>query len=111
MTLHRFRPVKPEAQARENAHAPLPAPPQARNPRARTTAPRTPARPRVALAAPVTLRPGTSTLAATGQAYYCRTGAEALCFIQQIQLTAPVSVADGGAAAVTVSYTLPPSSE
>ncbi len=61
----------------------------------------------VSLAVPITLRPGSSTLTATGQAYYCRTGAEALCFIEQIQLTAPITVAEGGAGEAVVAYTLP----
>jgi DNA-binding beta-propeller fold protein YncE len=64
----------------------------------------------VSLSIPITLRAGTSTLTASGQVYYCRTGAEALCFIQQVRLTAPITVADGGLVEATIAYTLPPSS-
>ncbi len=63
----------------------------------------------VTLPVPVMLAEGTSTLALTASVYYCRTGAEALCFIGQFELSVPVTVAAGSSnGELAVSYELPP---
>jgi hypothetical protein len=62
----------------------------------------------VSVPVPVVLREGTATLTGMASAYYCRTGGEALCFIQQVELTLPVTVAVGAAAAEpALTYLLP----
>lgn len=48
--------------------------------------------PEISLPVPAILAEGTTTVSGTASVYYCRTGAEALCFIQQIELTLPVTV-------------------
>jgi hypothetical protein len=40
--------------------------------------------------------------------YYCREGAEALCFIDTLVLEAPLTVEDGGASALTIEHTIVP---
>lgn len=62
----------------------------------------------VSLPVPVALREGTATLTGTASIYYCRTGGEALCFIQQVELSLPLTVATGASAAEPqLSYLLP----
>ncbi|MGH2633392.1 MAG: hypothetical protein ACRDG3_08270, partial [Tepidiformaceae bacterium] len=62
----------------------------------------------VSLPVPVTVHDGSTTLTGSASVYYCRTGEEALCFIQQLQITLPVSVANGASAGeITMSYALP----
>jgi len=58
---------------------------------------------------PVTLREGATTLTAAGQVFYCRGGEEALCFIQQVEISLPVTVAASSTRGeVRFDYTLPP---
>ena len=56
---------------------------------------------------PANYASGMTVLTATGQAYYCRKGEEALCFIQQVEVTLPVIVRDGGSGAVVLTLELP----
>jgi len=58
---------------------------------------------------PVVLANGEATITATGHAYFCETGEEALCLIQALELTAPVRVAQqAGGGEVVAEYTLQP---
>jgi len=67
--------------------------------------------PSVSFPVPVILAEGTATLTARASVYYCRTGAEALCFIGQFELVLPVEVVSGASAGeVTLKYELPPGS-
>jgi hypothetical protein len=60
---------------------------------------------------PVRLAEGTTTLTAGISVFYCRTGAEALCFIRQFEITLPVTVtAASRAGEIVLDYTLPPGS-
>ncbi|MEO9254461.1 MAG: hypothetical protein ABI305_02905, partial [Tepidiformaceae bacterium] len=64
----------------------------------------------VSLPVPAQLHDGTATVTGVASVYYCRTGAEALCFIQQIEITAPVRVSGGAVSGeIKFAYTLPPS--
>ena len=64
--------------------------------------------PEVNLPLPVELREGAATLTATGFVYYCRTGAEALCFIHQVELSLPITVSGTSTATeAALTYTLP----
>ncbi|MBA4180696.1 MAG: hypothetical protein C0506_08930 [Anaerolinea sp.] len=64
----------------------------------------------VTVPVPVLLAEGTATLSGAASVYYCRTGAEALCFIQQIELTLPVTVTPSSAQSeIQLSYLLPES--
>jgi sugar lactone lactonase YvrE/thiol-disulfide isomerase/thioredoxin len=55
-----------------------------------------------------TFHEGSTTVTATGLVYYCRTGAEALCFIEQLRMTLPVNVSARGLEnEVTLDYALP----
>jgi hypothetical protein len=66
----------------------------------------------VSLPVPVTLAAGSTTLTAVASAYYCREGEEALCFIQQTEITLPVTVSsDAIGGELTLHYTLPISSD
>ena len=58
---------------------------------------------------PVELSAGAATITGRLQAYYCRDGEEALCFIQQVDLVMPVEVSPGSTAGeVLLEYALPP---
>lgn len=58
---------------------------------------------------PVSLSEGQGTVTASGEAYYCETGATELCFITRIEITAPVHVRPGAPGGeVVVAYELPP---
>ena len=46
------------------------------------------------IAIPANYGAGSAVLTATGEIYYCRTGEEALCFIQQVQVTLKSIVCD-----------------
>jgi hypothetical protein len=62
----------------------------------------------VNLTVPVNLREGAAVLTATGQAYYCRDGEEALCFIQDVEITLPVTVTSAATASeVILTVSLP----
>ena len=62
------------------------------------------------LPVPVVLHEGSGTITGTASIYYCRSGAEALCFIQQIELSAPITVSKSATAGeIRFTYTLPPS--
>jgi hypothetical protein len=62
----------------------------------------------VTVPVPVTLTEGEATVTARASVYYCRTGGEALCFIEQVELTAPVTVQAGGTASEPViTFELP----
>jgi sugar lactone lactonase YvrE/thiol-disulfide isomerase/thioredoxin len=64
----------------------------------------------VSLPVPVALHEGSATLTGLASVYYCREGEEALCFIRQVEITAPIAVTAGAPAGeVVISYTLPPS--
>ena len=57
---------------------------------------------------PIELREGEAEIIGTGVVYFCRTGKEALCLIQQVQLVVPVRVsATATAGEVVVEYLLP----
>jgi DNA-binding beta-propeller fold protein YncE len=63
----------------------------------------------VTIPVPVVLSEGSTTLTALASVYYCRTGAEALCFIGQFELSLPVSVTPGASnGELVLSYELPP---
>jgi hypothetical protein len=65
--------------------------------------------PSVTIPVPVVLSEGGTTLTAVASVYYCRTGAEALCFIGQFELSLPVSVSPGASnGELVLSYELPP---
>jgi hypothetical protein len=62
----------------------------------------------VSLPIPVQLEEGSATLTATASVYYCRTGAEALCFIGQFEITLPVTIIPGsGNGEIVLNYELP----
>ena len=62
------------------------------------------------LPVPVILAEGGATVSGTASVYYCRTGAEALCFIQQIELTLPVTVTPTSSQGeIQLRYVLPES--
>ena len=55
------------------------------------------------------LAEGQTTVTVSASVYYCRTGAEALCFIGQFELSIPVTVVSGSTnGEVVVTYELPP---
>ena len=57
---------------------------------------------------PIELREGEAEITGEGVVYFCRTGKEALCLIQQVQLVIPVRVdATATAGEVVVEYLLP----
>ncbi|MGE0602069.1 MAG: thioredoxin-like domain-containing protein [Dehalococcoidia bacterium] len=63
----------------------------------------------VILPIPVALAEGSANLTISASVYYCRTGAEALCFIGQFELVVPITVASTSTAGeIAVSYELPP---
>ncbi len=63
----------------------------------------------VTLPIPVALSEGSANLTIAASVYYCRTGAEALCFIGQFELVVPVTVsAQSTVGELVVSYELPP---
>ncbi|MGE3077365.1 MAG: thioredoxin-like domain-containing protein [Dehalococcoidia bacterium] len=63
----------------------------------------------VILPIPVALSEGTADLTISASVYYCRTGAEALCFIGQFELVVPVTVSSSSTVGeIAVSYELPP---
>lgn len=65
--------------------------------------------PSVTLPIPVRLAEGSAELTLTASVYYCRTGAEALCFIGQFELHVPVTVSSSATAGeIGVTYELPP---
>jgi sugar lactone lactonase YvrE/thiol-disulfide isomerase/thioredoxin len=51
---------------------------------------------------------GQATVTAELDIYYCREGAEALCLVDRVRLSVPVTVAEGGGAAVDFSRRPPP---
>lgn len=62
----------------------------------------------VSFPVPVELRAGDAVLTATLSAYYCRAGAEALCFIARHELTLEVEVADAAQGTeLELAYELP----
>ncbi len=62
----------------------------------------------VAFPVPVSLGIGETTVTAVIEAYYCREGEEALCFIQQAEVVVPVRVTAGASAGdVALTYVLP----
>ena len=64
--------------------------------------------PGIVLPIPSSFAQGSATVTAAGTVYYCRDGEEALCLIQQVELTLPITVAaDASAGAVQVEYILP----
>ncbi|MGI8926037.1 MAG: thioredoxin-like domain-containing protein [Tepidiformaceae bacterium] len=57
---------------------------------------------------PAVLGAGAAVVTAVGPVYYCRGGEEALCFIQQLELTLPVTIDAGSAGGeIALVYTLP----
>lgn len=65
--------------------------------------------PSVTLPIPLKVGEGAAELTATASVYYCRTGAEALCFIGQFELHIPVTVsASSTTGELNVTYELPP---
>jgi hypothetical protein len=64
----------------------------------------------VTVPVPVNLAEGSTAVTAVGYVYYCRSGQEALCFIQPLEITLPVTVARGAAAGeIALAYALPQS--
>ncbi len=61
----------------------------------------------VSFPVPVNLRAGEAVVTATLSAYYCRDGAEALCFIARHELTLSVTVASGESSGFALEYELP----
>lgn len=62
----------------------------------------------VILPIPVALSEGTANLTISASVYYCRTGAEALCFIGQFELVVPVNVSSASTVGeLAVSFELP----
>lgn len=61
----------------------------------------------VTVPVPLVAKTGTTTLTAVGDVYYCRTGEEALCFIQRVEISLEVEVAAGADGALKVTYELP----
>ena len=62
----------------------------------------------ISLPIPSVFAPGSTTITATGAVYYCRSGEEALCLIQHIELVVPITVEAGSSSgAVEVEYVLP----
>ncbi|MCA9854594.1 MAG: hypothetical protein KC482_13555, partial [Dehalococcoidia bacterium] len=58
---------------------------------------------------PVILETGTTTVTATGAAYFCADGEEALCLIQQLEIVVPVEVGpDATGGELVVEYRLEP---
>ncbi|MDZ7729354.1 MAG: redoxin domain-containing protein [Dehalococcoidia bacterium] len=57
---------------------------------------------------PVELAEGETTLTASGEAYFCRDGQEALCLITRVEVVAPIEVAEGAEGGeVRIEVTLP----
>ena len=57
---------------------------------------------------PIELEEGEAEITGRGVVYFCRTGAEALCLIQQVELVVPVRVSETATAGeVVVEYVLP----
>ena len=64
--------------------------------------------PVVAFPVPIALTTGDTVITAVVEAYYCRDGEEALCFIQQAEVTLPVRVTtSAGGGDITLGYVLP----
>jgi len=62
----------------------------------------------VSLPVPVSVHDGSATLTGTASVYYCRTDQNALCFIQQLEISLPVTIVNGASAGeITMSYALP----
>jgi hypothetical protein len=61
----------------------------------------------IEISIPANATAGSATLTATGQMYYCRTGEEALCFIQTVEVTLPLRIAPGGAGEAVLKVALP----
>ena len=65
--------------------------------------------PSITLPIPVMLGEGQTTVTVSASVYYCRTGAEALCFIGQFEVSIPVTVAAGSTnGEIAATYELPP---
>ena len=64
--------------------------------------------PYVTFPIPIELRAGEAEITGEGVVYFCRTGKEALCLIQRVELVAPVRVSERATAGeVVVVYELP----
>ncbi len=64
--------------------------------------------PSVTLPVPIELSEGEAEITGEGVVYFCRTGEEALCLIQRVELVAPIRVsATASAGEVVVEYLLP----
>lgn len=63
--------------------------------------------PEVRIPVPVMLAAGETTLSAVASLYYCREGEEALCFIQQVEVTLPLRVASSATALPQLRIDLP----
>ena len=62
----------------------------------------------VELVVPISLTRGDAILTAQGQVYYCRTGGEAVCLIENVDIAVPVTVEPGaGQREVVLNYLLP----
>ncbi len=62
---------------------------------------------RITVPVPLIANAGMTTLTAVGDVYYCRTGEEALCFIQRVEISVEVQVATGAAGELLLTYDLP----
>ncbi|MGE5596206.1 MAG: hypothetical protein ACM3S1_09250, partial [Hyphomicrobiales bacterium] len=61
----------------------------------------------VHLPVPVQLGEGEATISGQASAYYCRSGEEALCFVQQVEVSLPVVVASGATGQPELRIDLP----
>ena len=63
----------------------------------------------IALPVPAIASAGTATVTGRASVYYCRTGSEALCLVQSIDITLPVEVREGATAGeISGEVRLPP---
>lgn len=56
---------------------------------------------------PAVFQSGAGQFLAEVTAYYCRTGAEALCLVQRVEISVPVTTSEGGSHTLTLNYVLP----
>jgi DNA-binding beta-propeller fold protein YncE len=63
--------------------------------------------PEVRISVPVQLGEGETRLTAQASVYYCRGGEEALCFVQAVEVEAPIRVRAGATAQPALQITLP----
>ncbi len=65
--------------------------------------------PTMPITLPITLKTGQTDLIADVDVYYCDAINETLCYVSRLHLTAPLTIAAGGAPSVKLAYTVTPS--